>query len=148
MKAPLVALKQPGNHGPHAGSISRKSVHNGRNPANTITSHSPKVTADQGLGSSSRRTTPSPPAQPNTKAGTPLRIPYGNKDVAIKLGARYGSAGWYAPPGVDLSAFGEREWLTETPPESSHLSAECIRAPRVRARPHVPSPDRRRCDRT
>jgi hypothetical protein len=24
------------------------SVHNGRNPANTITSHSPKVTADQG----------------------------------------------------------------------------------------------------
>ena len=26
----------------------------------------------------------------------------------MKLGARYGSAGWYAPPGVDLSAFGER----------------------------------------
>jgi DNA topoisomerase-3 len=34
-----------------------------------------------------------------------------NKDVAMKLGARYGSAGWYAPPGVDLSAFGERGWL-------------------------------------
>ena len=45
------------------------------------------------------------------RAGTPLRIPYGNKDVAMKLGARYGSAGWYAPPGVDLSAFGERGWL-------------------------------------
>jgi DNA topoisomerase-3 len=44
-------------------------------------------------------------------AGTPLRIPYGNKDVAMKLGARYGSAGWYAPPGVDLSVFGERGWL-------------------------------------
>jgi DNA topoisomerase III len=42
---------------------------------------------------------------------TPLRIPYGNKEVALKLGARYGSAGWYAPPGVDLSAFGERGWL-------------------------------------
>jgi hypothetical protein len=41
----------------HAGSICKKSVHNGRNPANTITSHSPKVTADQGLGSSSRKTT-------------------------------------------------------------------------------------------
>jgi len=41
----------------------------------------------------------------------PLRIPYGNKDVAMKLGARYGSAGWYAPPGVDLSTFGERGWL-------------------------------------
>jgi DNA topoisomerase-3 len=50
-------------------------------------------------------------AQPKAAAGTPLRIPYGNKDVAMKLGARYGSAGWYAPPGVDLSAFGERGWL-------------------------------------
>jgi DNA topoisomerase III len=49
--------------------------------------------------------------QPNPVAGTPLRIPYGNKEVAMKLGARYGSAGWYAPPGVDLSAFGERGWL-------------------------------------
>jgi DNA topoisomerase III len=54
---------------------------------------------------------PSTAAQPNSVAGTPLRIPYGNKDVAMKLGARYGSAGWYAPPGVDLSAFGERGWL-------------------------------------
>ena len=61
---------------------------------------------------------PSTPAQPNSAAGTPLRIPYGNKDVAMKLGARYGSAGWYAPPGVDLSAFGNRGWLTEGPPES------------------------------
>jgi DNA topoisomerase-3 len=55
---------------------------------------------------------PSTPAQPNSIAGTPLRIPYGDKDVAMKLGARYGSAGWYAPPGVDLSAFGERGWLS------------------------------------
>ena len=39
----------------------------------------------------------------------------------MKLGARYGSAGWYAPPGVDLSKFGEREWLTEAPPESPNL---------------------------
>jgi len=51
------------------------------------------------------------PTQPNPVAGTPLRIPYGNKDAALKLGARYGSTGWYAPPGVDLSAFGERGWL-------------------------------------
>jgi DNA topoisomerase-3 len=51
------------------------------------------------------------PAQPNFVTGTPLRIPYGNKEVALKLGARYGSTGWYAPPGVDLSAFGERGWL-------------------------------------
>jgi DNA topoisomerase III len=50
-------------------------------------------------------------AQSDSVTGTPLRIPYGNKDVALKLGARYGSAGWYAPPGADLSAFGERGWL-------------------------------------
>jgi DNA topoisomerase-3 len=50
-------------------------------------------------------------AQPNSVTGTPLRIPYGNKAVALKLGARYGSAGWYAPPGVNLAAFGERGWL-------------------------------------
>jgi len=54
---------------------------------------------------------PSTPAQPNSAAGTPLRIPYGNKEAALKLGARYGTTGWYAPPGVDLSAFGERGWL-------------------------------------
>ncbi len=54
---------------------------------------------------------PPAPAQPNSVTGTPLRIPYGNKDVAMKLGARYGTAGWYAPPEVDLSAFGERGWL-------------------------------------
>jgi DNA topoisomerase-3 len=54
---------------------------------------------------------PLPAAQSNFVTGTPLRIPYGNKEVAMKLGARYGSTGWYAPPGVDLSAFGERGWL-------------------------------------
>jgi DNA topoisomerase-3 len=52
-----------------------------------------------------------PAAPANSVTVTPLRIPYGNKQVALKLGARYGSAGWYAPPGVDLSAFGERGWL-------------------------------------
>jgi hypothetical protein len=48
---------------------------------------------------------------PTLSNRTPLRIPYGNKEVALKLGARYGSEGWYAPPGVDLSAFGKRGWL-------------------------------------
>ncbi len=51
------------------------------------------------------------PAQPNSVTATPLRIPYGNKEVAQKLGARYRSGGWYAPPGVDLAAFSERGWL-------------------------------------
>jgi DNA topoisomerase-3 len=48
---------------------------------------------------------------PTNSISTPLRIPYGNKEVALKLGARYGSGGWYAPPGVDLSAFSDRGWL-------------------------------------
>src|SRR3954462_1155667 len=56
MKAPVVALKQPGITARTPDQFARKSVHNGRNPANTITSHSPKVTADQGLGRSSRKT--------------------------------------------------------------------------------------------
>jgi DNA topoisomerase-3 len=54
---------------------------------------------------------PSARAQPNSVTDTPLRIPYGNKEVALKLGARYRSGGWYAPPGADLSAFEERGWL-------------------------------------
>ena len=41
----------------------------------------------------------------------PLRIPYGNKEVAFSMDARYGADGWYAPPGVELDAFRERGWL-------------------------------------
>ena len=51
------------------------------------------------------------PGRAGSEAGTPLRIPYGNKEVALKLGARYGAGGWFAPPGVDLCAFRERGWL-------------------------------------
>ncbi len=54
---------------------------------------------------------PPTPAQNSFGSNTPLKIPYGNKEVAQKLGARYGAGGWYAPPGVDLAAFGERGWL-------------------------------------
>ena len=49
--------------------------------------------------------------QPAAGSGTPLRIPYGNKELAFGLGARYGTDGWFAPPGVDLAAFRERGWL-------------------------------------
>jgi DNA topoisomerase-3 len=44
-------------------------------------------------------------------AATPLRIPYGNKEIALELGARYRNGGWFAPPGIDLAAFSERGWL-------------------------------------
>ena len=49
--------------------------------------------------------------QASAGSPTPLRIPYGNKEVAFSMGARYGADGWYAPPGVDLDAFRERGWL-------------------------------------
>jgi DNA topoisomerase III len=42
---------------------------------------------------------------------TPLRIPFGNKEAALQLGARYRAGGWYAPAGVDLACFRERGWL-------------------------------------
>ena len=67
------------------------------------------------------RTTPSggPSShRPGTNGGadvssgdTPLRIPYGNKEAAQALGARYRAGGWYAPADVPLTAFRERGWL-------------------------------------
>jgi DNA topoisomerase-3 len=44
-------------------------------------------------------------------ADTPLRIPFGNKELALQLGAQYRSGGWYAPPGTDLTVFRQRGWL-------------------------------------
>ena len=43
--------------------------------------------------------------------GTALKIPFGNKEAAMRLGARYHGAGWVAPPGTDLGPFRERGWL-------------------------------------
>ncbi len=51
------------------------------------------------------------PSWKSSAENTPLRIPYGNKEVAQQLGARYVSGRWYAPPGVDLAEFGKRGWL-------------------------------------
>jgi len=62
---------------------------------------------------------PSMPARWNSETDTPLRIPYGNKEAALRLGARYRAGGWYAPAGVDLAAFGERGWLLSQAPASS-----------------------------
>jgi DNA topoisomerase-3 len=42
---------------------------------------------------------------------TALNIPFGNKEAALQLGARYRAGGWYAPAGVDLNSFRERGWL-------------------------------------
>ena len=40
-----------------------------------------------------------------------LQIPYGNKEAAQKLGAKYSAGGWYAPHGVDLTVFKSKGWL-------------------------------------
>ena len=37
-----------------------------------------------------------------SEAGTLLRIPYGNKEIAFELNAKYGADGWYAPLQVDI----------------------------------------------
>ena len=50
-------------------------------------------------------------ARQASSTDTPLKIPYGNKEVAVKLGARYRAGGWYAPAGVDLDAFHAHGWL-------------------------------------
>jgi len=51
------------------------------------------------------------PEHRHSTVNTPLRIPYGNKDIAQRFGARYTDGGWYAPPGVDLTEFKSRGWL-------------------------------------
>ncbi|CAN5639475.1 DNA topoisomerase [soil metagenome] len=51
------------------------------------------------------------PGKTTSGESTPLKIPYGNKEIALKLGARYAAGGWYAPPGINLSAFKENGWL-------------------------------------
>src|SRR5258708_39681416 len=58
---------------------------------------------------------PSTPPQPNSAAGTPLRIPYGNKDVAMKLGARHGSAGSESATRAELSSINRRRVLERRP---------------------------------
>jgi DNA topoisomerase III len=51
-------------------------------------------------------------AAPHTASGdTPLKIPFGNKDAALQMGARYRAGGWYAPGGTDLDGFRARGWL-------------------------------------
>ena len=48
---------------------------------------------------------------PATADGTPLKIPFGNKEVALRLGARYRPGGWFAPAGTNLEPFREKGWL-------------------------------------
>ncbi len=103
---------------------SAKRRRRGKNPYKPTGSVAPRSAATIKRSRKRKTDTAAAPlvsTQPNSVTGTPLRIPYGNKEVALKLGARYGSAGWYAPSGIDLSAFGARGWLTEASPESPNF---------------------------
>jgi DNA topoisomerase-3 len=62
-----------------------------------------------GIKSANQAATETDPSRPDGE--TPLHIPFGNKAMALQLGARYRAGGWYAPPGIDLSGFRERGWL-------------------------------------
>ena len=84
--------------------------------------HAPRRNAGRGTGGNSgggtagitsggRKARKGDAALAGTGSPVPLRIPYGNKDLAFSMGARYGADGWYAPAGVDLDAFRERGWL-------------------------------------
>jgi DNA topoisomerase-3 len=69
----------------------------------------------QKFGAAGGRRRGAPKAAAGSPAGlegaTPLEIPYGNKETALQLGARYHAGRWYAPPGLDLSGFRARGWL-------------------------------------
>jgi DNA topoisomerase-3 len=81
---------------------------NGRKTAPRIT---PRSTAPAKIFQKRKAAAASTTAQTDPVSGTPLRIHYGNKDIALKLGARYRSGGWYAPPGIETGPFEERGWL-------------------------------------
>lgn len=67
--------------------------------------------------SKSRKTKPSQSPTPVSSMANAdptevrLNIPYGNKETAQKLGARYRDGAWYGPAGVDLSQFRDRGWI-------------------------------------
>ena len=100
------------NQGSNSGKSRRKTIAKNSKPAATKstkpTKRPRKPEASVVMVDS---TYPSVAEQRDTSANTPLRIPYGNKETAQKLGARYAEGAWYAPPGVDLAEFESKGWL-------------------------------------
>jgi DNA topoisomerase-3 len=64
-------------------------------------------------GKAARVATPSGETRQSSAGGdgTRLNIPFGNKELAMSLGARYRTGGWFAPPGTRLEPFQEKGWL-------------------------------------
>jgi len=64
-------------------------------------------------GKAARVSTPSGEVRQSSAGddGIRLNIPFGNKELAMSLGARYCTGGWFAPPGTRLEPFQEKGWL-------------------------------------
>jgi DNA topoisomerase-3 len=64
-------------------------------------------------GNSAHGSTPSGEVRQSVAGndGIRLNIPFGNKELAMSLGARYRTGGWFAPPGTRLEPFQEKGWL-------------------------------------
>jgi DNA topoisomerase-3 len=112
-----VAVPDAADAGPAAGSTGsgREAKPHGR-ARRKATGRTAEAGTKQRAPGRKSKATAAPPAQPRAKEAaspgeTPLRIPFGNKDAAQRLGARYRAGGWYAPSGTDLHPFQERGWL-------------------------------------
>ena len=99
------------NRRPKTAKGSKAPARNGCAPAAKGKTARAKKPRERDSGSPDEEAAQSGAAPTDPETHTPLRIPYGNKETAIALGARYGGHGWYAPPGVELTAFRERGWL-------------------------------------
>jgi DNA topoisomerase-3 len=97
----------------HAPSKGADPVTNQEGDAQPVPAETPARTPRvRKAGAGRGRLSSTPSRQKEGTAGeTPLKIPFGNKEVALQLGARYRSGGWFAPPGLDLTRFRERGWL-------------------------------------
>jgi DNA topoisomerase-3 len=103
---------------PIAGTANSSAGPGGSTPAQTSSVRSERTATGQPGGTIAHgpkrpgggrdRPTRVPPA---TADGTSLRIPFGNKEVALRLGARYRPGGWFAPAGTNLEPFREKGWL-------------------------------------
>jgi DNA topoisomerase-3 len=103
---PLTAPDAPDGHKPRPPRQARRKTRGGPVELSTEPRAGGKTTR-----ATAALPTPQQSKGPVTPGETPLRIPFGNKDIALRLGARYRAGGWYAPPEADLRPFQDHGWL-------------------------------------
>ncbi len=97
-------------HAPPAGIEPKQSSGHGKS-SRKAAAQERKVSNGKPLAKQRNQTVAKSGSSGASSGNTPLRIPFGNKEAALQLGARYRAGGWYAPAGIDLSGFRERGWL-------------------------------------